>query len=32
MSRGPDEKMPIVHDLKDGMQFDLGGRSHSYSL
>lgn len=22
---GPDEKMPIIHDLEDGMQFDLGG-------
>ena len=22
---GPDEKMPVVHDLTDGMQFDLGG-------
>lgn len=22
---GPDEKMPVLHDLYDGMQFDLGG-------
>ncbi len=22
---GPEEKMPIIHDLEDGMQFDLGG-------
>ena len=22
---GPDEKMPVIHDLYDGMQFDLGG-------
>ena len=22
---GPDEKMPVVHDLYDGQQFDLGG-------
>ena len=22
---GPDEPMPIMHDLEDGMQFDLGG-------
>lgn len=22
---GPDEKMPIIHELHDGMQFDLGG-------
>ena len=21
----PDEKMPVIHELKDGMQFDLGG-------
>ncbi len=21
----PDEKMPVIHDLEDGMQFDLGG-------
>jgi len=23
---GPDEKMPVLHDLTDGMSFDLGGR------
>lgn len=22
---GPDEKMPVIHDLSDGQQFDLGG-------
>ena len=22
---GPDEKMPVIHDLYDGQQFDLGG-------
>ena len=22
---GPDDKMPVIHDLTDGMQFDLGG-------
>ena len=24
---GPDEPMPVIHDLTDGMQFDLGGRT-----